>query len=571
MAISTRWFVAAAAAATLAVPATAAQGTATAAQGADPQVDIQEYESEDPTTAVRAGAFRNIYDPSIGEDRPWYYNDHTLVRDRATGQWHVYAITHAEPANPLDERSFGHATANDLQGPWEKQPPALRADPAAGEDHIWAPYVMFYGDRYYMFYAGGTQDPANYQMQLATSTDLRHWERSSANPLFTDGYDARDPMVIKVQDQWVMYYTANSTPEGGNHIVAYRTSTDLVNWSARKVAFEHPASGTGGGPTESPYVVRKGGDYYLFVCCQGGYRGTWVYRSSDPLHFDVDDLVGKIDSHAAEVVKDEEGRWWVTSAGWGEGGLSIAPLDFDADQVTRGMRVSTPYYKADIETYPRTRITGLVADPSGAGNYRPVSDESFRGTAPYLAVGGWGPTDATGPAGSVQTSENGAGLVLSNVPMGDEPVTVDWSLEFGPSTFDMGFDWQVTGALSAPLREVAWNFDTVLEQVGDEDSLDRNGDAPGFTDWTMATDDGMSVISAYQRGSAWSETNRFFDRPSGSFAWQPHWDPAGSSWPVGEYAGGTWRTGFSGTRADVDQADQLAAELNEPVAASRTN
>ena len=60
---------------------------------------------------VAAGKFIKVYDPSVGETGPWYYNDHTLVQDRVTGTWHVYAITHAEPANPLDEKSFGHATA----------------------------------------------------------------------------------------------------------------------------------------------------------------------------------------------------------------------------------------------------------------------------------------------------------------------------------------------------------------------------------------------------------------------------------------------------------------------------
>ena len=161
---------------------------------------------------VAAGKFTKVYDPSVGETGPWYYNDHTLVQDRATGTWHVYAITHAEPANPLDEKSFGHATAPTPNGPWTKQPPALVADPAAGESHIWAPYVMYDAGTYYMFYAAGTPDHTAYRMHLATSTDLMHWTRDAANPLFTDGFDGRDPMVRKVGDQWVMYYTANSTP-----------------------------------------------------------------------------------------------------------------------------------------------------------------------------------------------------------------------------------------------------------------------------------------------------------------------------------------------------------------------
>ncbi len=282
-----------------------------------------------PVPTVSAGEFTKIYDPSVGEDEPWYYNDHTLVRDRASGQWHVYAITHPEPADPLDEKQFGHATAPGVLGPWTKRPPALRADPAAGEHHIWAPHVIFHGGRYYMFYTAGTLDHENYRIHVATSTDLKTWTRRSVNPLFTDGYDARDPMVIRVRDKWVMYYTATSKPSGGNHIVAYRTSDDLLHWSERRVAFRHPETGTYGGPTESPYVFRKGDAYYMSVCCENGYRDTRIYRSTNPFHFETGDQVGRINSHAAEVVKDEQGKLWVTSAGWGQGGLYIAPLYFD--------------------------------------------------------------------------------------------------------------------------------------------------------------------------------------------------------------------------------------------------
>lgn len=531
----------------------------TVAAGADAPVQIEPYETR--SEVVSAGEFRRIYDPGVGEDEPWYYNDHTLVRDRETGQWHVYAITHAEPANPLDERFFGHATAPDLQGPWTKRPPALEADPAAGEHHIWAPYVVFHGGRYYMYYAGGTPDHAAYQMQLATSTDLKTWTRHPQNPLFTDGFDARDPMVIRVRDQWVMYYTANSTPAGGNHIVAYRTSSDLVHWSERRVAFRHPATGTFGGPTESPYVVRRGGSYYLFVCCDGGYRETRVYQSDDPFHFDIDDQVGEIDAHAAEVVKDESGQWWVTSAGWGQGGLHIAPLDFSDTEVTRGQVVTTPHYRATIQTSPSSRLTSLQVDPAGEGDYHPALDQSFRGTMPYLAVGAWGPTDPAGVPAAVEVSAAGTGLTLRDIPMGDEPVTADWRFSFDQATFDMGIDWQVAGPTSAPVREVAWNLDSTQPVVRDP-QRPRNGDATGFSDWVMGTGDGLSVVAAYQRGSAWSQDNRFFHPASGSVGWQSLWDPQGREWGPGDYAGGRWRIGFSAGNDDVAYADQLAAELN---------
>ncbi|SFQ66400.1 Repeat domain-containing protein [Amycolatopsis arida] len=301
--------------AALDVPAPPEAGTAPQAPG---------LAAELPT--VSAGTFFRVYDPSVGETQRWYYNDHTMIRDVATGTWHVYAITHPEPANPLDEKNFGHATAPSPSGPWTKRPFALTADPAAGESHIWAPHVIYDNGRYYMFYAAGTPDHAAYRMHLATSTDLNTWVRSSANPLFTDGFDGRDPMVTKVGTQWVMYYTATRTPQGGNHQVAYRTSTDLTHWSGKQVAFEHPRAGTVGGPTESPFVVWRGGWWYLFICCDSDYKDTRVYRSRDPFRFSVNDLAGRIHTHAAEVVTEPSGTTWVTGAGWGQGGLFLAPL-----------------------------------------------------------------------------------------------------------------------------------------------------------------------------------------------------------------------------------------------------
>ena len=52
----------------------------------------------DDRDLVRAGDFTPIYDPSVGEDGPWYINDHTIVQG-PDGTWHMFGITHAEPAD----------------------------------------------------------------------------------------------------------------------------------------------------------------------------------------------------------------------------------------------------------------------------------------------------------------------------------------------------------------------------------------------------------------------------------------------------------------------------------------
>jgi predicted GH43/DUF377 family glycosyl hydrolase len=278
------------------------------------------------TTRVDVGAFRKIYDPSLVTER-WYINDHTLIRDGA-GLWHLFGITHAEPLNPLDERFFAHATAPSLEGPWTRQAPVLPYDASQGETHVWAPYVLRHGGRYWMFYCGGGATHQQYRIQLATSPDLWTWTRAQTNPLIVDGFDARDPMVLRLKDKWVLYYTATSVPEGGHHVVKAAFSDDLLNWSGAIEVYRDPASGTFGGPTESPFVVARDGRYFLFVCTNRDYSETAVYESDDPLHWEHADCVGFYPAHASEIVTDD-GRWYATHCGWGQGGVYLASLTWE--------------------------------------------------------------------------------------------------------------------------------------------------------------------------------------------------------------------------------------------------
>jgi len=290
---------------------------------------------------LSVGEFQRIYDPSAGEDERWYINDHTIVRDQS-GTWHLVGITHPEPASPFDELDLAHATAPDLHGPWTKQPIALSTDPTWGETHLWAPHIVVHGARYWMYYCAGGLEKSEYRIHLATSTDCTTWTRHPANPMVVDGFEARDPMVLWVGDRWVMYYTATSEPRGGAHVVAATESDDLVHWTGRHIVYRDEMTGTGAGPTESPFVFEREGRFHLLIgpdwdglvrsheqtgrYDRAAYRRTRVIQSRDPLHFDLADLLTVIDAHAAELVVDEHDRWWVSHCGWGQGGVYLAPL-----------------------------------------------------------------------------------------------------------------------------------------------------------------------------------------------------------------------------------------------------
>jgi hypothetical protein len=261
---------------------------------------------------VVAGDFISIYNQNN-------INDHSFIQG-SDGIWHFYGIGGG--------RGFAHGTSKNLNGrDWASQLPPFPVEWNPWKEmHLWAPHVVKYDGTYYMYYCAGGKTGAIYRMHLATSPDLKKWTKHPDNPLFIDGFDARDPMVLKVGEQWVMYYCANSKAQGGNHVVAYRLSNDLVNWSERQIAFVDPRRHKAGGPTESPFVVRRGDTFYLFIGPREGYVGTDVFASKDPFKWYLEDKAGHIESHAAEVVRDNDGKWYVSHSGVGEGGLFLAPL-----------------------------------------------------------------------------------------------------------------------------------------------------------------------------------------------------------------------------------------------------
>jgi arabinan endo-1,5-alpha-L-arabinosidase len=274
--------------------------------------------------------FTRIYDPSAGQTRgyAWYVNDHSFIRDEA-GKWHIFGITQQNPFRPFEEVFLTHVTADTLFGPWTKQADVMHRDEALGESVIWAPHVIRHDGRYWMFYCGGDADPKRFRIHLAHSDDLYTWTRAPQNPMLQDGYEARDPMVLRIGDEWVMYYTANSAPEGGAHVVAAVRSRDLLHWSDKRVVFTSSRSGTGGGPTESPFVLARGAKFYLFVCTNRRYIETAVYESDDPFTWTEEQRIASIPSHAAELI-EADGEMFISSCGWGMGGVYLARLEFES-------------------------------------------------------------------------------------------------------------------------------------------------------------------------------------------------------------------------------------------------
>jgi arabinan endo-1,5-alpha-L-arabinosidase len=299
----------------------------------------------------RIGEFRKVYQPgprnaSGNPPKGWHLNDHTFIRGD-DGLWHLFGIAWTDPGvQPWPTCGFlEHATSPALTGlgaHWERRASVMHQHGDRFETVMWAPHVIRHEGRYHMFVATGGPDQTRWGITRATSPDLYTWTRAGAEPLFRDGFHARDPMVMWQPDErlWVLYYTATEHPERGRHVVAYRTSPDFVEWSERKIAYADRLVGTAAGPTESPFVIRRAGKYYLFLGprpyeepppgveyhLQAGYVGTDVFASLDWRRWTDADLVGHIRAHAAELVEDADGSWLISTCGVAQGGLYLAPF-----------------------------------------------------------------------------------------------------------------------------------------------------------------------------------------------------------------------------------------------------
>jgi len=142
--------------------------------------------------------------------------------------------------------------------------------------------------------------------------------------VFIAGGSARDPNVLLIDGTYHMTYCIEDRVDA-------RTSEDLWHWSEPRTLLRMP----GGIAPESPSLIAHNDTFYLLVCgwdgdwdqttVQGAYQHrTWVYQSDDPWRFTGE--VGTLQAHAPEIIRSEDGRWYISSVEWPERGVSLAEL-----------------------------------------------------------------------------------------------------------------------------------------------------------------------------------------------------------------------------------------------------
>ncbi|MBO5052249.1 MAG: family 43 glycosylhydrolase [Clostridia bacterium] len=276
----------------------------------------------------RAGEWKILFRP---EKFGRYVNDHCILRG-ADGRLHMYGITSHTDGDPRAERYFVHAAGDSMEQPM--------AEIGKSIDHgtlAWAPCVIKRDADYYMFYG---PSPTS----LAVSPDMHEWfgyavQIKDEPPMAVH----RDHFVLEVAPgEYLMYVVGIREHRSA---VSLLSSHDLLHWQFEGYALtsgEHAEMNPAWGAMESPFVVKQGDLYYLFItytnCSRETYNNTMVFVSHDPRCFG--EYNGKngalkpvaiLDAHAPEIIFDN-GKWYITTCGWPKaatphpGCLSVAPL-----------------------------------------------------------------------------------------------------------------------------------------------------------------------------------------------------------------------------------------------------
>lgn len=287
-----------------------------------------------------AGCLENGYAP-----RGYGIADFSIFREE--GLFHLFHIPKVPGAiaiDPANEHWFGHAVSEDLNT-WITRDPVFFIEPANHYEsaHVWAPFIYRKNERAYMFYTGLSGEPSQVLcIAQADQSDLTQWKRYEKNPIVPlEGFDwhylnhkghvrhARDAHVVRVQDHYLMAYTAMHVD--GCPAVGGMVSRDLLGWEdIGPILFRpmHPATWL----PESVNIQQLEDGTWALIPSQS--PGMEYYISADPHHWhgekptpiEYTDGDNK-EPVAIEVISKQDDAWLVAFFELSRNRLFIGRLD----------------------------------------------------------------------------------------------------------------------------------------------------------------------------------------------------------------------------------------------------
>ncbi len=220
------------------------------------------------------------------------------IHGRYLGAWHAYPNAGMEAGPAV----IGLCWSDDLLH-WQLDPPCLSpgdADAAPWEQGgLYKPCLVEERGTFYLFYNAKTRNlPKSQgggwreQIGLATSTDLKRWNRSPLNPIIRNGapgsWDDRfasDPCVVRWRDQWaVFYYGLSSRDRKARDLLALGKESGRLEKTGNILVDAGPPGSIDDDFAHKPSVIAwKGEFYHFYTAVSGRYphdvRGISVARS----------------------------------------------------------------------------------------------------------------------------------------------------------------------------------------------------------------------------------------------------------------------------------------------------
>lgn len=264
------------------------------------------------------GSWSPLFSPKKFAD---YVNDHTIFKDK-DGNWRLLGTCAKGKYAFYKERYFVEGMGLSITRPLNEVGKSLTEKTTAFGIKI-APTV-FYDSKtfqYHLFFAA--KNIFHY-----ISDDGVNWTR--VKDAVTSWWPSmRDPHVISWQGRYLMYVT-----DFGNKISVF-SSKDLYSWKRKGTALklEKGVPRSLNSSCESPFVFAWGKHFILLTTITPSsegkgrryyYNRTIAFASENPLSFgrfssmtnDGARPIAYLDTHAPEVITDDNNNLFITTCGW---------------------------------------------------------------------------------------------------------------------------------------------------------------------------------------------------------------------------------------------------------------